>query len=209
MTEKCALNRCENPAAGSIEDDEGSFSFCDDHFDSVTSAALHEGLSLADAVDAVALAETVEDETRFRSGQSLGDGHRQQGPIPHHRLEYRLDSGREVSVEEIRITPSTLGYLAGSKDAIRAEVIKRHPERVREQFPGHGAFLIKPIREGALPAFIIIVVLVSQPVCDPAADFSSLVFSWLSDDLDSSLPELIGREIQGIPWDKLAVDGNI
>ena len=24
MTEKCALNRCENPAAGSIEDDEGS-----------------------------------------------------------------------------------------------------------------------------------------------------------------------------------------
>ena len=43
---------------------------------------------------------------------------------------------------------------------------------------------------------------------DPAADFSSLVFSWLSDDLGSSLPELIGREIQSIPWDKLAVDGN-
>jgi hypothetical protein len=124
------------------------------------------------------------------------------------KMEYRLDCGRDVLVEEIRITPSTLGYLAGSTDAIRAEVIERHPERVREQFPGHGAFLVKPIPEGALPAFIIIVALVSQPVCDPAADFSSLVFSWLSDDLDSSLPELIGREIQGIPWDKLAVDDN-
>jgi hypothetical protein len=68
MTEKCALNRCENPAVSSIEDDMGSFSFCDDHFDKVTSAALHEGLSLADAVHAVTLAETIEYETRLRSG---------------------------------------------------------------------------------------------------------------------------------------------
>jgi hypothetical protein len=124
------------------------------------------------------------------------------------KMEYRFDSGRDVYVEEIRITPSALGCLAGSKDAIRAEVIERHPKRVREQFPGHGAFLIKPIPLGALAAFIIIVALVSQPVCDPAADFSSLVFSWLSDDLDSSLPELIGREIRDIPWDQIAADGN-
>ncbi len=122
-------------------------------------------------------------------------------------MKCHLDSGRTVYVEEIRITSSTLGYIAGSKDAIRDDVIKRHPERVREQFPGHGAFLIKPTPEGALPAFIIIVALVSQPVCDPAADFSSLVFSWLSDDLGSSLPELIGREIRDIPWDQIAADG--
>ena len=124
------------------------------------------------------------------------------------KMEYRLDCGRTVYIEEIRITASTIGYLAGSKDAIRADVIKRHAERVREQFPGHGAFLIKPTPEGALPAFIIIVALVSQPVCDPAADFSSLVFSWLSDDLGSSLPELIGREIRDIPWDQIAADGD-
>ena len=70
MTEKCALNRCESPALSSIEDDAGSFSFCDAHFDKVTSAA---GLSLADAVRAVALAETIEDAPRLMSGQSLGD----------------------------------------------------------------------------------------------------------------------------------------
>ena len=31
----------------------GSFSFCDAHFGDMTSAALHQELSLADAVDAV------------------------------------------------------------------------------------------------------------------------------------------------------------
>ena len=146
--------------------------------------------------------------TQFPNGISAEPRRITQREVHSREMEYRLDCGRDVLVEEIRITSSTLGYIAGSKDAIRDDVIKRHPERVREQFPGHGAFLIKPTPEGALPAFIIIVALVSQPVCDPAADFSSLVFSWLSDDLGSSLPELIGREIQGIPWDKLAVDGN-
>jgi hypothetical protein len=62
----------------------------------------------------------------------------------HHRLAYRLNCGRDVLVEEIRITPSTLGYLAGSKDAIRADLIRRLPDRVMDQFPGHGGFLIKP-----------------------------------------------------------------
>jgi hypothetical protein len=57
MMEKCDLKYCENAATGSIEDDEASFSFCDAHFGKVTSAALHQGLSLADALDAVALAE--------------------------------------------------------------------------------------------------------------------------------------------------------
>jgi hypothetical protein len=69
MTEKCDLN-CENPAVSSIEDDEGSFNFCDDHFDKVVHAALHQKLSLADAVRAVALAETIEDAPRLMSGQS-------------------------------------------------------------------------------------------------------------------------------------------
>jgi hypothetical protein len=62
----------------------------------------------------------------------------------HHRLAFRLNCGRDVLVEEIRITPSTLGYLAGSKDAIRADLINRLPDRVMDQFPGHGGFLIKP-----------------------------------------------------------------
>lgn len=129
---------------------------------------------------------------------------------PNRRLEYRLDCGRDVFVEECYISPSTLGYLAGSKDAIRAEVIKRLPERARGQFPGCGGLLIKPVPEGKLPAFIFMVALVCcQPVSDPNNDISSLVVCWLGDDIETSLPELIEREICNVEWDKYAVDGSI
>lgn len=119
---------------------------------------------------------------------------------PHHRrLAFRLNCGRQVLVEEIRITPSTLGYLAGSKDAIRADLMRHLPDRVMDQFHGHGGFLIKPIPEGELPAYTFMVALVcQQPVSDPAADFSSLVVCWLGDDIETSLPEMIDREIRAI-----------
>jgi hypothetical protein len=210
MMEKCDLNHCGNAATRSIEDDEGSFSLCDTHFGGVTRAALHQGLSLADAVDAVAWAENIEDAPRFRSGQLLGDGHRQKSPIPqHHRLEYRLDCGRTVHVEEIRISLSTLGHFAGSADAIRSDIITRLPDRVIDQFPGHGGFLIKPVPEGQLPHYLIMVALTcNQSVSDPAADFSLLVVGWLSDGIETSLPGLIEREIRSVEWDKHAVDGS-
>ena len=124
----------------------------------------------------------------------------------HHRLAFRLNCGRDVLVEEIRITPSTLGYLAGSKDAIRADLIRRLPDRVMDQFPGHGGFLIKPVAEGELPRYLIMVALVSQPVSDSNSDFSSLVFGWLSNDIETSLPEMIDREIRDLDWDQCAVD---
>lgn len=57
MTEKSGINRSGNAAVASIEDDEGSFSFCDAHFGDVTSAARHQGLSLAAAPDSVTLGE--------------------------------------------------------------------------------------------------------------------------------------------------------
>jgi len=123
-------------------------------------------------------------------------------------LAYRLDCGREVSVEEIRITRSTLGYLAGNREAVRADVIERLPDRAREQFPGVGGVYVKPAPEGELPAFTIMVSLVCpQPVSDPDSDFSSLVICWL-DDIETSLPEMIEREIRSVEWDKQAVDGS-
>ena len=127
---------------------------------------------------------------------------------PHHRLAFRLNCGRDVLVEEIRITPSTLGYLVGTEAAIRADLIKRLPDKVMDRFRGHGGFLIKPIPEGELPRYLIIVALVSEPVSDPAADFSSLVVCWLGDDIETGLPELIEREIRDLDWDQCAVDDN-
>jgi hypothetical protein len=216
MMEKCDLKRCGNAATGSIEDNERSFSLCDAHFGEVTSAALHQGLSLADAVDAATLAEAIESG---RAGESpitatgenpaMRPQARTARAPQHDRLEYRLDCGRDVLVEEIRITPSTLGYFAGSGDTIRHEVIKRLPNRVMDQFSGHGGFLIKPVSEGELPAYTIMVALVSnEPVSDPAADTSSLLLCWLCDDIETSLPEMIEREIRAVEWVKHAVDDN-
>jgi hypothetical protein len=125
----------------------------------------------------------------------------------HPGLEYRLDCGQAVHVEEIRIARSTLGYLAGTRDHIRADLIRQLKERVRGQFPGSGV-LVKPVPE-ELPRYLIMVLLVCQkPVSDPAADFSGLVVCSLIDDLGTNLPALIEREIRGIDWARHAVDGN-
>jgi hypothetical protein len=131
--------------------------------------------------------------------------HFQQHPTAcHPDLEYRLDCGRTVYVEEIRITASTTGYIAGSKAAILTDAIERYPKTVREQFPGRAVYRVRPIPEGELPAFVFIVALVCYPpVSNPAADSFRLTVSWLSDDL-SSLPELIEREIRDIEWDWMA-----
>ena len=123
------------------------------------------------------------------------------------RMEFRLDCGRDVYVEECHLSLSTLGYFAGSGDAIRTEVIRRLPDRAFEQFPGRDGLLVKPVPEGELPTYTFMVSLVCpQPASDPAADFSSLVVCWLGDDIETSLPEMIDREIRDLDWDQCAVD---
>jgi len=140
----------------------------------------------------------------------IGDNAAARLPVPadnQRRLVYRLDCGREVRVEEVYIALSGLGYLAGSREAIRADVIKRLPDRVRDQFPRCDGFLIKPAPEGELPRYVFMVALVScQPVSDPAADESRLVVAWLSDDIETGLTEMIESQIRAVEWDKHAVD---
>jgi hypothetical protein len=135
--------------------------------------------------------------------------HFQQSPAPcHPGLEYRLDCGRTVYVEECYVSPSAVGYLAGRRQAIRADLVTRLPERAREQFPGIGGVYVKPVPEGELPAYTIMVALVChQPVSDPNSDISSLTVCWLGDDIETPLRELISREIFDVEWDEYAVDG--
>jgi hypothetical protein len=117
--------------------------------------------------------------------------------------DYTLDRGRIVYVDEIRITSST--QIAGREALTRDDVIERYPKSVREQFPGRAAYFVRPIPEGPLPAFIIAAALVCyQPTSDTTADFFDVVVSWSSDDLDSSLAELIERGISDIEWDWMA-----
>ena len=130
--------------------------------------------------------------------------HYQQSPTPSQPgPDYPLDRGRMVYVEEIRIISST--QIVGSEGANRTDAIERYPKTVREQFPGRAVYRVRPIPDGEVPKFIFMVALVCyQPTSDTTADLFELVVSWSSDDLDSSLPELIEREIRDIEWDWMA-----
>jgi len=128
------------------------------------------------------------------------------------RLRYRLDCGREVSLEGCHITPSTLGWFEGSKDAIRDKIAKQLSERARKQFPGGYGVFVKPVPAGELPVYTFMVALTCNETVsasDPDNDLSSLIICWLGDDIETSLPELIDREIYTVEWDKYAADGSI
>jgi len=116
----------------------------------------------------------------------------------HQRLRYRLDCGREVDVEGCYISPTTLEILVGSIEWIRDGIIERLPKRAQRQFPW-GGVLVKPVPEGELPVYAFMVHLVCyERVSDPKSYSSSLIVCWLSDDIETSLPEMIDREICSI-----------
>jgi hypothetical protein len=122
---------------------------------------------------------------------------------PHPGPDDPLDRNRMVYVEEIRII--SLTQIVGSNGANRTDAIERYPKTVREQFPGRAVYRVRPIPEGEVPKFIFMVALVCyQRTSDTTANLFELVLSWSSDDLDSSLPELIEREIRDIEWDWMA-----
>jgi hypothetical protein len=123
-------------------------------------------------------------------------------------IKYQLDCGRWVTVEECYISKSTLGYLAGSEERIRRHLIEHLPESIHDQFHHKDPFYIKPVPE-ELPNFVFMVYLVSEPISGPEPrhyDGSKLIVCWLSDDITTSLPELIKRETRAVEWNKYAVD---
>ena len=125
---------------------------------------------------------------------------------------FRLDSGREVRLEECCIARSGLGWIEGSKDLIRADLIETLPSRIRKKFPGdYYGLLVKPIPEGDLPLYTFMVSLHCQEIVgvDPESDFSSLIVCWLGNTIETNLYELIAREIRSVDWDKFAVNGAI
>jgi hypothetical protein len=82
--------------------------------------------------------------------------------------------------------------------------------------PDADYFYIKPLPEGEpLPTFVFMVYLISKPISDLRHskfpdlcyyDGSKLIVCWLSDDITTSLPELLKRETRAIEWNKYAVD---
>jgi len=124
-----------------------------------------------------------------------------------HGLEYQLPGGRTVRLEECSVSFSRLGFLAGREERIREKIVEEIPKLLRAQFWGNYGLVIKPVPEGPLPAYVLMPALASdQPVSDPSADRSRIVLCWLSNDVETPLPQLIDKEITDIEWDKHAVD---
>jgi len=124
-----------------------------------------------------------------------------------HGLEYRLPGGRTVQVEEFCFRVSTLGFLAGREERIREKIVEEIPKLLRAQFWGNYGLVIKPVPEGPLPAYVLMPALASdQPVSDPSADRSRIVLCWLSNDVETPLPQLIEQEIRDVQWERCAVD---
>jgi hypothetical protein len=129
---------------------------------------------------------------------------------PHfRRLGFQLDDGRKVELEGCNIVPTTLSFWEGSKVRIR-EIVVSKIDKLANDGMGKGSY-IKPIPEGELPLFTIHVNLVSyapvKPCDDDGTAISTLTIGWLTDDIETSLPELIDREISSVPWDQYALDG--
>jgi hypothetical protein len=136
-------------------------------------------------------------------------------------INYQLDSGRWVTVEECYISTSMLGYLAGSPENPRVirRVIEDLPKRIHQQFgfpercsggsideatrtiwvtssPDAEYFYIKPLPEGEpLPTFVFMVFLVSEPISDQVAIYDG---SRVTDPIS-------GREIRYYDGSKLIV----
>ena len=129
------------------------------------------------------------------------------GPSSACKLEYRLPGGRTVQVEEFCFRVSTLGFLAGREERIREKIVEEIPKLLRAQFWGNYGLVIKPVPEGPLPAYVLMAALASdQPVSDPSADRSRIVLCWLSNDVETPLPQLIEQEIRDVQWERCAVD---
>ena len=124
-------------------------------------------------------------------------------------INYQLDCGRWVRADECYIGESTLGVLVGSGERLRRHVIEKLPEGVVGQFGGSTPHYIKPLPEGeSLPRFVFMVHLISGLVDLESRDHhnSHLIVCWLSNDVTTSLPELLKRETRAIEWNKYAAD---
>lgn len=105
-----------------------------------------------------------------------------------------------------------LAVRSRSENVIRGRIIERLPGRARRLFPwgNENGVFVKPVPGDELPAYAFMVhLLCYEPVSGGDSDMSSLIVCWLGDDSETSLPELIGREICDVDWDKHAVDGSV
>jgi hypothetical protein len=128
------------------------------------------------------------------------------GLLEEGRAEFRLDSGREVSLRQVVVELATLNVLEGRFEVIRRNVISRVPERVAEHFGTRPWLLTRIPPDEVLPTWLVLSDLISYaPIRE--GDFSRLVVCWFSDELPKDLPGHLAGNICSVDWDSAAADG--
>jgi hypothetical protein len=120
---------------------------------------------------------------------------------------FRLASGRDVSLEQFHVRVSERGFLMGSPERIRAEVLGRLPKEAAQRYGSMG-FLLREPPPGRLPAYTFFAELVSLRPLSPSSDCSALVLCWFGNTLAQSIRALIGSELETLDWEKHAKDAN-
>jgi hypothetical protein len=125
----------------------------------------------------------------------------------HHKTEpeLRLFSGRKVKLEVFHMQTLDLGWLFGTPELIRRDVLKKMHNQVSPLFGNSGVLMREP-PPGPLPLFTCIAALESAPL-QAEAHVSSLGVCCFTDSLPNDLRSHIVSHIEDVDWDRFAKDG--
>jgi hypothetical protein len=119
---------------------------------------------------------------------------------------FMLDSGREVCLEQLFFSSTTVNVLMGDRRSIRAAVLRALPDTIRSVFWDCKATLIlTPDGEG-LPRYLFIAHLscADSVPGQESGDYSRLLVAWFQNDLAGSLVDLAHRALRTLDWDRHA-----
>ena len=116
---------------------------------------------------------------------------------------FKLDSGRDVSIETISIRNAYENFLLGHPDHIAARIWQETPGQLEREF-GQDVIILKPA-EKRLPTYRFVAVLHSSALPDDfPADYSYVKICWFQNGLNGNLVEFVQRAAKGLEWEKQA-----
>jgi hypothetical protein len=119
---------------------------------------------------------------------------------------FKLDSGRQIAIEQFFFQSTATGFLEGSPRAISKHVLEHLPNTIRTLFWDTQATLILKPAEEFLPAYTFIAHLQCMD-CVPNGEsgyYSRLLVAWFHDDIDATPVRLAHKALRKIDWDQHA-----
>jgi hypothetical protein len=114
---------------------------------------------------------------------------------------FKLASGRTVSLQQFHIRVSEQGFLLGSAERIRAEVLSS----LRGEYGLSNALVLREPPPGRLPAYTFIAEFSGERL-SPGADCSGLFVCWFGTSLPESIRAFVGSQLEMLDWEKHARD---